>query len=133
MKKVILLFLLVGCSENSTPPIPPSNGDFVRNSNGVGAARVFGIDFSVAVNSSGAGTDTDIHADFVEPDESSAMKRFTLGDDVRIQLDSIDESQVRFTFNDQDFGILSVGDKVVIDKERNVEVNGTQRLTNRVE
>jgi hypothetical protein len=36
-------------------------------------------------------------------------------------------------FNDQNFGTLNVGDKVVIDDERNVEVNGTPRSPNSAE
>ena len=124
------MLAIVGCSESSAPPIPPTAGDFVKNNDGFGTAQVFGIDFSVHVNASGTGTDDAIHANFVEPEQSSARKRFTFGDDITIQLDSVDASQVRFMFNDQDFGVLNVGDKVVIDDERSVEVNGTPRLPN---
>ncbi len=129
MQKIILIaFLaLVGCGRTSAPPIPPTAGDFVKNNNGVGTARVFGIDFSVRVNSRGARTDGAIDANFADLEQSGARKRFTLGDDISIQLVSVDESEVRFMFNDQDFGALTVGDKVVIDDERNVEVNGTLR------
>ena len=118
---------------HSRIPAFPTTGDFVKNDKGAGTAQVFGIDFSVRVNSGGASTDFAIDANFVEPEQSSARKRFTLGDDITIQLDSIDESEVRFVFNDQDFGTLNVGDKVVIDDERNVEVNGTPRSPNSVE
>ena len=55
------------------------------------------------------------------------VERFTLGDDITVQLDSVNASEVRFVFNDQDFGSLNVGDNVVIDDERNVVVNGTPR------
>lgn len=130
MKRIIPLVLLalVGCSRPPTPPIPPTKGDFVKNDNGVGTAQVFGIDFSVPANSSGASTDDSIDAKFVDPEQSHAKKRFTLGNDVTIQLDSVSESEVRFVFNDQNFGTLKVGDKVVIDDEKKVEVNGTPRL-----
>lgn len=129
MKKIIALALLavVGCSKPASPALPPTAGDFVTNKDGVGTARAFGIDFSVRVNSRGAATDAAIEANFVDPTKSAARKRFTLGDDVTIQLDGVDESTARFTFNDQDMGILKVGDKVVIDEKRNVEVNGTPR------
>lgn len=129
----LLLLALVGCGGTSTPAIPPTTGDFVKNSDGVGTARVLGIDFSVRVDSSGSTTDDAIHANLVDPEQSSARKRFTLGDDITIQLDSVDEAVVRFMFNDQDFGTLDVGDKVVIDDERNVEVNGTPRSPQSVE
>jgi hypothetical protein len=130
MQKIISLVLLalVGCGGTSTPALPPTTGDFVKNNDGVGTAQVFGIDFSVRANSGGASTDAAIDANFVDPEQSSARKRFTLGDDITIQLESVDESKVRFMFNDQNFGTLNVGDKVVIDDERNVEVNGTPRV-----
>jgi hypothetical protein len=53
MRKIISLVLLalVGCGGTSTPAIPPTTGDFVKNNAGVGTAD-FGIDFSVRVNSS---------------------------------------------------------------------------------
>jgi hypothetical protein len=136
MQKIISLLpllVLIGCGGTSTPPFPPSDGDFVQNNDGVGTAQVFGIDFSVRANSSGASTDVAFHANFIDPEQSSATKRFTMGDDVTIQLDSVDETEVRFMFNDQDFGTLNVGDDVVIDDERNVEVNGTARWPKSVE
>lgn len=135
MQRIISLVLLalVGCGGTSTPALPHTTGDFVKNKDGVGTAQVFGIDFSVRVNSSGASTDVAIDANSVDPEQSSARKRFTLGDDITIQLDSVDESEIRFIFNDQVFGTLDVGDKVVIDDERNVEVNGIPRSPKSVE
>lgn len=133
MIKLVLLVVLpviIGCSGNSAPAIPPTSGDFVKNDNGFGTAHVFGIDFSVRVNSSGASTNDSIHADLVNPQNSSARKRFTLGDDIAIELKSISESKVQFMFNDQNFGLLNVGDKVIIDDERNVLVNGIARTAN---
>ena len=135
MRKVISLVLLtlVGCGGTPTPAIPPTAGDFVKNNDGAGTARVFGIDFSVRVKAVSASTDDSIKANFVDPEQSSARKRFTLGDDITIQLDSVDQSKVRFLFNEQNFGTLNVGDKVVIDDERKVEVNGTPRSSNSAE
>jgi hypothetical protein len=130
MKQIVplLLLALVGCGNTVTPAIPPTAGDFVENREGVGTAQVFGIQFRVAANSSGASTKSSTEANFVDAGKSSARKRFAFGDDIAIQLESIDQSEVRFMFNDQDFGNLNVGDKVVIDAEQNVEVNGTARL-----
>jgi hypothetical protein len=124
----LLLMGLVGCSGSSQPVIPPTSSDFVKNDGGVGTARVFGIDFQVHVESSGAGTDDAIAVNFVDPEKTGARKRFHFGDEVTIQLDSVDGSEVTFVLNDQDFGTLKVGDKVVIDAERKVQVNGTARL-----
>jgi hypothetical protein len=124
----ILLLTFAGCNNSASPVIPPTTGDFVKNQSGVGTAEVFGIEFRVKVNSRGARTEDRIHANFVDPEQSSARKRFTFGDEITIQLDSINEAEVSFLLNDQDFGTLNVGDKVVIDEERNVEVNGTARL-----
>lgn len=129
----VLFLALVGCSRSSPPAIPPTAGDFVRNDNGAGTARVFGIDFRVTVDASGASTTDAIDANLVDGGQSTARKRFSIGDDVTIQLDSVDASVVRFTFNEQDYGTLSVGDQVVIDAERQVEVNGAPRSPNTVE
>lgn len=122
------LFVYVGCSQSPEIPIPPTSGDFVKSEDGVGTAKVFGIDFQVAVSAGGASTEDEIHADFLEPEKSGASKRFTLGDEAVIQLDSINESEVEFVYNDQDYGTLKVGDQVVIDAEGNVTVNGTERM-----
>ena len=64
MQRIISLVLLtlVGCGGTSTPALPHTTGDFVKNNDGVGTAQVFGIDFSVRVNSSGASTDVAILA-----------------------------------------------------------------------
>ena len=126
MQKIVplVLLVLVGCSGSFTPAIPPTAGDFVKSNDGVGTAKVFGIDFRVSVSSGGASTEDSIHANFLDPEQSSARKRFTFGDDVTIQLDSVNEVEVGFIFNEQDYGKLNVGDEVVIDDERNVEVNG---------
>jgi hypothetical protein len=53
MQKIISLVLLtlVGCGRTARPPLLPTDGDFVKNSNGVGTAQVLGIDFSVHANS----------------------------------------------------------------------------------
>ena len=124
----LVLLVLVGCSGSSTPAIPPTTGDFVTNNDGVGTAQVFGIGFRISVNSGGASTEDSIAANFVDAEQSSARKRFTFGDEITIQLDSVNEAEVGFIFNGQNFGNLNVGDQVVIDDERNVEVNGTPRL-----
>ncbi|MCC9609265.1 hypothetical protein LOC68_06090 [Blastopirellula sp. JC732] len=123
----VLTLALVGCGGSSPPPIPPTTGDFVANQEGVGTAQAFGIDFHVQANSSGASAEGEIDADLINTENSTARKRFSLGDDVTIQLDSVDASTVRFLLNDQDFGVLRVGDQVVIDAEKNVTVNGTAR------
>jgi hypothetical protein len=123
----VMLLLLVGCSGEAPPAIPPTAGDFIKNNNGVGTAQVLGIDFRVSAESGGASTTDALNADFIAPDQSSARKRFSIGDDVAIQLDSVNESVVSFHFNDRDYGQLNVGDQVVIDGARNVEVNGIRR------
>ncbi|MCA9171131.1 MAG: hypothetical protein KDB23_25840 [Planctomycetales bacterium] len=129
MNRIALLFLFVhvGCSGDSTPPIPSATRDFVTNSNGIGTAQLFGIDFRVNVTSSGATSTSSINANLVEADQSSARKRITFGDSIAIQLDSVDESMVSFSLNDRDYGKLNVGDFVEIDEDGKVKVNGVPR------
>mgnify|MGYP003647016515 CR=1 FL=1 len=126
----ILLLILVGCGSSGSPAIPPTEDDFVKNENGVGTAKVFGIHFRVDVDSNGASTKDSIKANFVSPEESHATKQFSFGDEITIQLDSVNESEAKFVLNTQDFGNLKVGDEVVIDDKRNVKVNGTARPSN---
>ncbi len=123
----LLLFALAGCGGTSAPAIPPTAGDFIKTADGVGTAQVFGIHFTVSLKSGGATTDEMIAVNLTDPGQSSAKKRLTLGDDITLQLESVDRTDVRFQLNEQDFGTLHVGDKVVIDEDRTVVVNGTPR------
>jgi hypothetical protein len=53
-----------------------------------------------------------------------------LADDLTIELVTKDEGKlVNFRLNGRNFGDLKRGDKVVIDEERNVTVNGEKRTT----
>lgn len=130
MPRILLLVLaaIVGCGGPTTPPIPNSTNDFVDNKNGVGTARVWNIDFQVLGTSGGVSAETAIDVDFTNPDHSDSTTRFRLGDDLTIQLNTIDKYDIGFLFNDQDYGVLHLQDKVVIDEERNVTVNGIARL-----
>lgn len=122
-----LLFTLFGCNSAPAPPFPPTVNDFVRNDPTGGTAKVFGINFQVETTSNGASTEFDFHANFADPSQSRAKIRFTFGDDVNVLLESIDQTKVRFQFNDRDFGTLNVGDEVTINEQRAVEVNGVIR------
>lgn len=122
------LFVFVGCNSSPEIPIPPTSEDFAKSEDGVGKSKVFGIDFEVTGSTNGASSEDMVHADFLDPDKSGASKRFTFGDKMVIQLDSINASEVEFAYNDKDYGMLNVGDKVVIDADGNVEVNGTERM-----
>lgn len=129
MRKLLPLLLLaiLGCRQEVESPIPPTAGDFVSNDNGVGTAQAFGIQFRLPAAAGSATTEDLIHADFNDFDKSTASKKFTLGDDVVIELNSVDAKTVRFRLNGQDFGMLQVGNQVEIDAERQVKVNGTAR------
>ena len=128
LRLTILIFLaLTACDYGSAPRIPPSSGDYVKNAGDRSTAKVFGIDFRVSASSSGASSEGVLDADLATPQKSFAEKSFTLGDDIAVTLESIDESTVHFTFNGQNFGTLNIGDQVVIDDEEKVTVNGQSR------
>ncbi len=135
MKKVIAIALLslVGCSGSTEPDIPPTSGGFVDSRGGVGTAQVFGIDFTVSVNSGGVTSEQTIHANFLDAEQSSAKSKFTFGDDLTVELESLNKTEVHFLFNDEDYGILNVGDKVSIDEKGNVTVNEDTRAPTDVE
>jgi hypothetical protein len=48
-----------------------------------------------------------------------------LGDDVNIRLEKVPGSAITFQLNGKMYGALEVGDRVVVDEERNVTVNDT--------
>ena len=124
-----LLLALTECRENKTAveTDPPTDGDFVRYLEGRATARVWGIHFDVAEpkgHASGSEFDGGIHSD---PEQTDARIKITMGDDVEIRLEKVPGSPIRFQMNGRPYGGLEVGDKVRIDKDRNVEVNDSAR------
>jgi len=119
--------VLPGCGETKTAVYPPTDGDFVKNSDGQGTAKVWGISFDVADpvgNAAGSKFDGGLHSD---PEQTDARINITLGDDVNIQLEKVPGSLITFKLNGKMYGALEVGDTVIIDKERKVKVNDTAR------
>jgi hypothetical protein len=123
-----LLIALVGCGEKiSTKNVvifPPADGDFVNNLDGRGTAQVWGMTFEVAEPIGG------VSGSFFEgmlshSEKTDARHTIKMGDDVNILLEKVPGSGITFQFNGENYGTLEVGDNVVIDKERNVTVNGT--------
>ncbi len=122
-----LLFAIVGCKKREIITYPPSKGDFVTNSDGLGTARVWGIDFEVAElvgGDSGSEFEGMLHSN---PEQTDARIKITFGDDVKIRLEKVPGSPITFQLNGKDYGALKLADKVAIDKERNVTVNGAIR------
>ena len=120
------LATLSGC-EQGTGTYPPSTGDYVKNSGGQGTAKVWGIAFDVAepVGSSAASRfDGSLSSD---PEKTDARNEITIGDDVKFRLEKIPGVPITFEFNGKKYGTLEIGDKVSIDRERKVKVNGSLR------
>ena len=121
-----LLIALLGCERKTTYP-PVSDGSFSVNSDtGMATGKdAFGIDFEVA-GADRAESESEVHGN---PKYSSRAK-ITLADDLTIELVTKHEGKlVSFRLNRRNFGDLKRGDKVVIDEERNVTVNGEKRTT----
>lgn len=122
-----LLLAFAGCGEKKTATHPPTDGDFVRNSESRATAQVWGMHFDVADpvgTAAGSESEGGLHSD---PEQTDARVKVTLGDDVSIQLEKIPGRPITFQLNGKPYGTLEVGDRVVIDKERNVKVNDTAR------
>ena len=126
----MLVLALVGCRDKNQahpPTYPPSEGDFVKNIDGRGTAQIWSIDFEVAETvgrTVASHFEGGLHSD---PEKTNARVNITLGDDVKIRLEKIPGSPITLQFNNEDYGTVEVGDKVVIDKERNVSINGQVR------
>ena len=121
-----LLAALSGCGEDTRDTYPPSSGDYVKNSNGLGTARVWGITFDVVEpvgTSAGSHFDGSLSSD---PEKTDARIDITIGD-VVMRLEKIPGRPITFEFGGMAYGTLEVGDKVTIDKERTVRVNGSLR------
>ncbi|MDA7918413.1 hypothetical protein OAK85_03480 [Mariniblastus sp.] len=133
MKSVLYLLCLglflspLGCNKQADIPLPPTDSDFIESTPNLLTARVMSIDFEVYTTSGGVTNATDINANFVDPDKSKHTIVLTLGDDQTIELNAVNETVVDFTYLKQKYGSLSVGDRVVIDKEGNIKVNGEVR------
>ena len=118
---------MFGCGEKKAGTFPPTDGDFVRNSDGRGTAKVWGMKFDVANpvgSAAGSKFEGGLHSD---PEQTDARIKITLGDDVNIQLEKVPGISITFKLNGKMYGALEAGDNVIIDKERNVKVNDAAR------
>ncbi len=116
-----ILLAVVGCERKETPvAVGPFN---VSRDTGVATGQAFGIEFNVE-GASGA----EIKSDLSGSPKSSSRTEITLADDLKIKLQTINEGKsVTFELNGKNFGDLKRGDKVEIEKSRNVLVNGGKR------
>jgi hypothetical protein len=97
---VLLLVASAGCGGSSTSEIPHTLGAYVNDARSIGIGWEIGSDVSGHPNSDGVSTESSIEADFFEPEQADTRKRFALGADIPIRLDSIHESEWRSIFND---------------------------------
>lgn len=118
-----LFVALVGCQAETTSL---SSGSFNVNGNtGVATGEALGIYFEVA-NATGVQSKALLKAG--QPEHTSARTEITLADDAVIQLEMLESgSPISFQLNGKEFGTLNEGDRVVIDENRNVTVNGITR------
>ena len=114
---------LLGC-DRKTIATSSEVGPFNVNGNtGKATGQAFGIEFNVA-GASGA----EVTSDLSGSPKSSSRAEITLADDLKIKLQTMNEgTSVTFDLNGKNFGTLERGDKVEIEKSRNVIVNGEMR------
>lgn len=103
-----------------------SSGPFkVDGKTGVATGHALGIDFVVA-GATGVQTRNQVAAG--KPKNSSASLEITLADDAIIRLEMLEAGgPISFHLNGSDIGSLKAGDKVAIDEQRKVTVNGISR------
>ena len=114
------LMALVGCERNESSL---SAGPFkVNGTTGIATGQALGIDFEVA-GATGVQSEWDL-----KPGQSSGRVEVALADDGKIQVELLSGGRpITFQLNGTNYGTLEVGDKVVIDEDRNVTVNDTRR------
>lgn len=118
------LFALLGCEKKAvtTSAVGPFD---VNGETGTATGQAFGIEFNVA-GASGA----EITSDLSGSPKSPSRAEIALADDLKINLATMDEgNSVTFELNGNTFGNLQRGDKVEIEKSRNVLVNGEMRTS----
>jgi hypothetical protein len=126
-KKIIAifcaLFALLGCDKEEILT-PAKFGPFnVNTDTGVATGQAFGIEFSM-VGATGAEFKTRLSGAVKIP----SWAEITLAEDLKIRLQTIiGSTAVDFDFNGKNYGKLESGDKVEIDKSRNLIVNGEKR------
>ncbi len=101
----------------------PPGGSYVRISGDRGMARAEGVDFEVV--EPGGGGSRFLGRSGLGGDHSESRCEITLGD-VLIVVETAD-GRTRFSVNGTDYGSVGEGDSVVIDRQREVRVNGEPR------
>lgn len=119
------LLALLGCDRkaiSTSSVVGPFN---VSSDTGIATGQAFGIEFKIA-GASGA----EIASDISSSSKSSSRTEITLADDLKIKLKTMNEgTSVTLDLNGKNFGTLERGDKVEIEKNRNVMVNGEKRTS----
>lgn len=115
---------LVACKSK---PADFSVGPFdVDGDTGIATGRAMGVDFSVA-GASEAEVRFDANLKPGEPDKTSGNAEITLADDLRIELEMTEGGRsVGFRLNGKEMGDLEPGDRVVIDADKGVTINGVK-------
>ena len=114
---------LIGCESQSSSV---SSGQFhVDSDTGRATGKALGTNFEVA----GATRSQNVSQLVAgKPEHISARIEITFADDLTIRLEMLEGGgPISFKVNGNDFAALKKGDKVVIDENRNVTVNGTLR------
>ena len=124
---ISLIFLSAGCNPQGSVPLPPTDSDFIESTPDLLTARILSIDFKVHGNIGGVSNSTDIRASLSDPNKSKHKVFLNLGKDRTLNLNAVDENVVEFTFSEKNMGTLQVGDKVTIDADDTVKVNGKLR------
>lgn len=116
----VLLFALSGCQEqagNTSVAVGPFS---VNSDTGLADGQAFGIEFEAM-----GASKSEVKFMLSGNSQDSSNASITLADDLHIKLKTMNEGKsVAFQLNGKEICNLAPGDKVVINEERNVTVNG---------
>ncbi len=121
-----LMLLATGCGGGATEPWINTDGDYVRVIEKRAMTMVWGVVIDIENCTAEAGTIENSGEIGATPEESEASVRMIVGN-VTVDLKTTKKENFEFRINNKLYGRVKSGQRVLIDQDRVVEVNGKVR------